>query len=192
MFCLGTIFSPCKWFLHARFPLYACQADLLPTCEAFCSADARISAVRQRALLALAVAFLQHFVRANWTGPREQAARKKVHQRQKKLQGPSFGVEKKQRKIMIFLWLQGLMSLKTYRFTVKSWLKKLASAGKIRSIKSHQSHEPFGDWKHTLGLSCTSSTMKWLEEDDATLPFHPSALAEASQGEDVRNLDLKS
>ena len=58
--------------------LHACQADLLTACEAFCSeADARISAVRQRALLALAVAFLQHFVRANWTGPPEQVGGKK-------------------------------------------------------------------------------------------------------------------
>lgn len=58
-----------KVILYAS--LHGCQADLLTACEAFCSGDA--AAVRQRAILALAVAFLQHFVRANWTGPPEQA-----------------------------------------------------------------------------------------------------------------------
>ena len=123
-FAWALSFSCCFCILSSDFSmqgfLHACQADLLTACEAFCSeADARISAVRQRALLALAVAFLQHFVRANWTGPPEQAGGKKPPRQ--KIAGTFFGVEKKQRKIMIFLWLQGLMSLKTYRFTVKSW-----------------------------------------------------------------------
>ncbi len=52
----------------------------------------------------------------------------------------------------------------------------------VQYIFSIQSHQPFGDGKYTLGLSGTSSTMTWLEEDHATLPFHPSALAEASGG----------
>ena len=44
----------------------------MAACKDFCDGDAT-NAVRQRALLALAVVFLQHFVRANWTGPPEQA-----------------------------------------------------------------------------------------------------------------------
>ena len=98
--------------------LHGCQADLLTACEAFCSEeDARISAVRQRALLALAVAFLQHFVRANWTGPPEQAGGKNPRQRR-------------------FLWLQGLMEFENPAVSLQNRDKK---------IKSHQSHEPFGD-----------------------------------------------
>ena len=51
------------------------EADILAACERFRSAAENDEAllVRQSALLALAVAFLQHFVRANWTGPPEQA-----------------------------------------------------------------------------------------------------------------------
>lgn len=51
------------------------EADILAACERFRSAAENDEAllVRHSALLALAVAFLQHFVRANWTGPPEQA-----------------------------------------------------------------------------------------------------------------------
>ena len=51
------------------------EADILAACERFRSAADSDEAllVRHSALLALAVAFLQHFVRANWTGPPEQA-----------------------------------------------------------------------------------------------------------------------
>lgn len=53
-------------------------------------------------------------------GPDHRSRREEKNPRQK-IAGTFFGVEKKQRKIMIFLWLQGLMSLKTCCFTVKSW-----------------------------------------------------------------------
>lgn len=124
-------------------------------------------------------------------GPDHRSRREEKNPRQK-ICRDLFSGWKKAEKNNDFLVASGSDEFENLLFHCKIVIKKLASAGKILSIKSHQSHEPFGDWKHKFGLFCTSSTMKWLEEDDATLPFHPSALAEASQGEDVRNLDLKS
>ena len=79
--CIWVIYraNVSKYSIHGACGIdsgaFLLEADILAACERFRSAAENDEAllVRQSALLALAVAFLQHFVRANWTGPPEQA-----------------------------------------------------------------------------------------------------------------------